>query len=726
MANRTRIFISIAFNNAVLSRALRVAIIVGVILNAINQGDKFLILALEQVNWVKFLLTFIVPYLVSTYSSALSKMNFSVGDVAPMSAVIKCLNGAHKSISINKGDVVPQCPECGSYSKWKLVRLTKAQAHSGEEDFKSMALFAELNPAPVFRFSAKGLVLEANLAARNTFRDQNIVGNNIQNYLKHLNLDYGVMIEKGEILTHFEQIDGCFFRFELRGVPKLGVIQTYGADITEVKQKDLESKKYLQAIEQTESSIMITDVDGNIEFVNKGFELKSGYLKEEVIGLNPKILKTDYLPAETYRKMWETISAGKVWTGEFHNKRKDGSIYWEEATISPIKGSDGGIINYMAVKEDVTERKKQSEAIQSMAMFARLNPEPVFRFNCEGVVVESNPAANVAFLRESIIKLNAKELLPELDHVNIKALIDNAQILTVEEIIGERIFRFILRGLPELHMCQIYGSDVTLRRKAEQEVRLQKQNIENSIVYASRIQNAVLPSAGTCADLLPKSFVLFKPRDIVSGDFYWITQIESKKVVVAADCTGHGVPGAFMSMLGVSFLNEIVNRSNVLQANEILNQLRKNVKETLSQTGRKDEAKDGMDMALCIIDEKAGILEYSGAYNPLYIIRKGELTEIKADRNPIGIHLREKSSFTNHIVNVEQGDVFYIFSDGYIDQFGGDRQEKFKSVRFKELLLDIHREPMLKQKEILDQKLNEWKGENHQVDDVIVLGFQVK
>ncbi len=250
-------------------------------------------------------------------------------------------------------------------------------------------------------------------------------------------------------------------------------------------------------------------------------------------------------------------------------------------------------------------------------------------------------------------------------------------------------------------------------------------NITDSILYASRIQNAVLPPDEYIAETLPEHFILFKPRDIVSGDYYWMTKKGNETVIAVADCTGHGVPGAFMSMLGVAFLNEIVNTSNKLVASEILNDLRDHVKRSLRQTGKKAENKDGMDIALCILNQEKKSVQYAGAYNPLFLLRNGELTQIKADRMPIGIYLKEKESFTNHVLELENTDVLYMFSDGYIDQFGGNNGKKFLAKHFKELLIKIHTKPMQEQKEILNQTLETWRGELEQVDDILVMGFKL-
>ncbi len=264
--------------------------------------------------------------------------------------------------------------------------------------------------------------------------------------------------------------------------------------------------------------------------------------------------------------------------------------------------------------------------------------------------------------------------------------------------------------------------EITIQRD---EILRQKEEITDSINYASRIQNAILPLQDHFARAFSDHFILFKPRDIVSGDFYWIAEDKDKLFFTAADCTGHGVPGAFMSMLGIASLNEIFgNENNHLTANRILELLREKIKFSLHQTGKEGENKDGMDMALCIFHKKKNILEYAGAYNPLYLIRDGELIEYKADRMPIGIYHVEKEHFTNHEIAIKKDDLFYIFSDGFADQFGGPAQTKFKSANMKKLLLEISNKPMDEQKYILEERFNKWKGDLDQIDDIIFIGIK--
>jgi serine phosphatase RsbU (regulator of sigma subunit) len=324
-----------------------------------------------------------------------------------------------------------------------------------------------------------------------------------------------------------------------------------------------------------------------------------------------------------------------------------------------------------------------------------------------------------------IVKLNIKRLQMEKERL---------EVIVEERTTEIRLKNVELEQQKEEIMAQRDEIEeqrdrVTLQKEQIEE---QKKNITDSIHYASRIQEALLPPESYLKELIPDHFILFKPRDIVSGDFYWSSRKNNKSVIVAADCTGHGVPGAFMSMLGIAFLNEIINKFENLTASQILDELRANVKKALRQTGKDNEAKDGMDMALCIIDYENMVLEYAGAYNSLIMIRNNEVIKYEADRMPIGIYHKEKSGFTNNVIEMKKGDNFYIHSDGYIDQFGGDLGGKLMSKRFKELLLQHHQKPVLVQKKVLEEFLEHWLsfknsiGETYkQIDDILIIGIKV-
>jgi len=261
----------------------------------------------------------------------------------------------------------------------------------------------------------------------------------------------------------------------------------------------------------------------------------------------------------------------------------------------------------------------------------------------------------------------------------------------------------------------------------EQTVLLTQKNneITDSIEYAERIQSALLPPSSYINEILPKYFILFKPKNIVSGDFYWIKKIDHRIIIIIADCTGHGVPGAFMSMLGISSLNEIISNRSILQPDLALNELRKHIKDVLRQTGKSNETREGIDISLCSIDTNSNQLQFAGAYNSAYIIRDEEIIKLKADRMPVGIHLKEQSSFTNHQIDLQSGDSIYLFSDGYPDQIGGKEHKRFLLKNFLNLLKDISPKSMTDQKSILEDTLSNWSNGNQQTDDILVMGIKI-
>jgi serine phosphatase RsbU (regulator of sigma subunit) len=253
----------------------------------------------------------------------------------------------------------------------------------------------------------------------------------------------------------------------------------------------------------------------------------------------------------------------------------------------------------------------------------------------------------------------------------------------------------------------------------KEELARKNNDITDSIRYAKRIQLAILPENSP----YPESFILFKPKDIVSGDFYWFTEVGDKEFFSAVDCTGHGVPGAFMSIIGHNSLTKIVREYGILEPGRILAQLNREVLETLHQRSDSPDVYDGMDLALVSYDRKGKYLEYAGAFNPLYLVRSGELLEIKADKQSIGrSSFKTDAEFSNHRIEIKKGDTIYLFSDGYADQFGGEHMKKFKYRNLKETILSIQKENMLQQRAILDHTIEKWRGDLDQLDDILVIG----
>ncbi|NJM14195.1 MAG: tetratricopeptide repeat protein [Bacteroidales bacterium] len=253
----------------------------------------------------------------------------------------------------------------------------------------------------------------------------------------------------------------------------------------------------------------------------------------------------------------------------------------------------------------------------------------------------------------------------------------------------------------------------------------QQKLITDNIVSASFIQRASLPPEEFLAKQLPNHFVLYKPKDIVSGDYYWADLVGNDLVVVVADCTGHGVSGALVSMLGISLFNEIVHKRGKKTVGEILDDVNKEVKRSLHQKDDDaEELREGMDLVMIKLDASRRLLEFSGANNPIYLVRNKEVIEYKGDRSPIGYWNKGKA-FTTHKIELEPGDTFYMFSDGYVDQLSGETYKKFLSKRFKAMLTELNDLPLNEQKEIMDLRFTEWRGTYQQVDDVLVMGIKV-
>ena len=249
----------------------------------------------------------------------------------------------------------------------------------------------------------------------------------------------------------------------------------------------------------------------------------------------------------------------------------------------------------------------------------------------------------------------------------------------------------------------------------------------DSINYAKRIQSAIMPPINSVKKILPDSFILYKPKDIVAGDFYWMEQTEDSVLIAAADCTGHGVPGAMVSVVCNNGLNRSVREHRLTKPAKILDKTREIVISEFEKS--EEEVKDGMDIALCALHSPShsqSVLQYAGAHNPLWIIRRGatEVEEIKADKQPIG-KFGVEQPFTNHTVELQKGDSIYIFSDGFADQFGGEKGKKFKTKNLKKLFLSMQNESMENQKTQLNDVLENWKGDMEQLDDICVIGVKV-
>lgn len=334
--------------------------------------------------------------------------------------------------------------------------------------------------------------------------------------------------------------------------------------------------------------------------------------------------------------------------------------------------------------------------------------------------IQSKPMLADVYYALSLLFENKKKYELSLQYYkqynSIKEAVNSAE--TANKLKNQQIAFSIEKSQKEAEIYQLRNVEL---KNAFEEVERKNSEITDSINYAKRIQRAVLPPEKLIKDLLPDSFLLYLPRDIVSGDFYWVTEAHNKIYFTIADCTGHGVPGALLSIIGKIGLDRTINEFNIQSPAEILDRLNSLLKETFATS--EDSMKDGMDIALCSFDTASYMLEYAGAKNSLYLIRNDELITYKADRISIE-STNEEVHFTNHTIQLEKGDVIYVFSDGYADQFGGADNTKFMIKNLKSLLVEIHAKPANNQKKIIEDRFVSWKGGNDQIDDVSILGVK--
>lgn len=473
------------------------------------------------------------------------------------------------------------------------------------------------------------------------------------------------------------------------------------------------------------SMINFTDVNGK-----RNYEINEQKLNESKLKVNPLLLKY----AVKTKEDWEALYA------------KTEALLEKEKNVNQEKTE---IIHkqtqHISTQEQTIDNLKTSIELQKRELKTLSNAVNTKQYELQKTMQEIETRSNELEIQElqlASLKKNIKQqqdilrTQSDLIHTQENTLsVQSNKIESQKLIIYLSISILIIIGTLGYFIYRLYTKtkriNALLHKKNEeiyaqnQQIARQNKEITDSIVYARRIQHAILPPQEIITQILSEHFILFKPRDIVSGDYYWMTQIQNKIIITAADCTGHGVPGAFMSLLGITFLHEIVHEKQITQSDKILHELRERIIESLNKSGRTEDYKDGMDMALCVIHKDSLTLDYSGAYNPLYIIRNGDLIELKADKMPVGLSEKSHEIFSIHSQKLEKNDTLYMFSDGYVDQFGGPQNRKFMSKQFKELLCSIQQEPMETQKEILDTTIETWRGDTKQIDDIIVIGLKI-
>jgi serine phosphatase RsbU (regulator of sigma subunit) len=447
---------------------------------------------------------------------------------------------------------------------------------------------------------------------------------------------------------------------------------------------------------------------GNSLVNKKDFVKAGGYLRESLI---------------CYKQNGDTmgIALAYVNLGDLFYTKKEYALsisYYDSSVVISKKNNYRDYLSY-AYKSmaSVNSDKKDFEKAYSYHQLYMMVKDSIYNKENAQMVAEMQTKYDTEKKEKEIIESKAES--------EKQANLKNAFIIGF--ILMMLLAYFIFRGYQTKKKSNVI---ITIQK---QEVEIQKEIVElkskeivDSINYAKRIQEAILPPENIMKQFLPDSFVVYMPKDIVSGDFYWVEPWGNKILFAAVDCTGHGVPGALMSIVGYNLLGKAVNELGLSKPALILNSLSRGIGKTLRQTGTDSEVKDGMDVALCSLDYKTNMLEYAGAFNPLYIVRDGKLIETHSDKNPIGTYMDgELKNYTNHEIQLQKGDTIYIFTDGYADQFGGDKGKKFKYKSLQQLLISIQDKSMSEQKSILTKNLNDWKGNLEQVDDILLMGVRV-
>ncbi len=509
----------------------------------------------------------------------------------------------------------------------------------------------------------------------------------------------------------------------------------------QIEEVNRTQKRMQLLLENASEVITIYEDDETIRYISPSVETILGYVQKEMIGSrdNEKI-HPDYREIfhGLFQKMRETPD-DKV-TVQFEYKTKQSGYIWIEAAGTNCM-SNPAIHGYILNSRDITEKRRaeQEQRMRSkMQALSENSPDLITRLEQDAIsyinpVIEEFTGKGPAFF----LNKNVKEV--ELD-----ASILEGWLRIVEEVnktnntvatemdfptqAGKRVMQ--VNAIPEydesnkIESVLVVSHDITERKLIELEIQNKNKKITESINYAKRIQNAILPNNRVIAKLLSDSFILYKPKDVVSGDFPWYMQIKDDIYIAAVDCTGHGVPGALLSLIGYFLLNDIVRSRKITEPGIILDLLDEGVTSTLRQE-EDATTKDGMDIALCKINTQTREVEYAGAHRPLYIMKNGVMDEIKGNKFPIGGGIfKNQTNFTNTKIKLDKGDSIFFSSDGFPDQFGGPEIRKFGPKKVREIIDRVHKLPMREASAIFDQEWEGWRGNYKQTDDVLLIGIK--
>jgi PAS domain S-box-containing protein len=500
-------------------------------------------------------------------------------------------------------------------------------------------------------------------------------------------------------------------------------------------------------LEKASEVITIYDEERIVRYISPSVESILGYDQEEMLGSND-INHVSTGHQEQVREMFNQLlnDTDTEYSVTFSFYKKDGEEIWLQARGKNML-KDPSIHGIVINTSDITERRRAEEEQRKRGQMQALSENSldlITRVDADGSFFYINPTIEALtgykadkYLNQKITEVGLNEDVAEVWSLILDSVIQSKTKKSCEmgfpTIDGEKIM--MVNAIPEFDADEdrvesvlLVSHDITESKKKENEIKLKNKKINDSINYAERIQSTILPDNELLRQLLPKSFMIFRPRDVVSGDFPWIFHYGDEVILAAVDCTGHGVPGAMISLVGYFLLNEAVVAKEIYEPGKVLDELDLLVTNTFRQNSEKSQIKDGMDVAICRINTKTGRLDYAGAHRPMYVVRKDgdEVEQLKGDKFPIGggAAFKNKTHFQNMTVQLERGDAFYFFSDGLPDQFGGPNDRKLGPKRIRSFVQEKKGIDMLQMESEMDNFLLDWKGDDRQFDDIIIFGVE--
>ncbi|MCW3785126.1 PAS domain S-box protein [Plebeiibacterium sediminum] len=519
-------------------------------------------------------------------------------------------------------------------------------------------------------------------------------------------------------------------------------------ELLESKIQEVENgqKRLVALLTNASEFISIYDENQRLVFESPSVKRILGYSdKDHVIGMDPEMMTPRGYKAINNLFSYLKQTPGGESVAQYAYLKKNGEKLFLETQGKNLL-HDPAIKGIIFNTQDITERiraEKEERMKSRMQSLSENSPDMILRINTSGKIVYANPAV-AGFIGLPINEITKKRIselyiderfIEFVNDVLLKVKRETTQIneeIELNSSVGTQIMQ--IKAIPELNEEKLLESvlfvahDMTEVKKIEQEIKEKNKKISDSINYAQRIQTSILPDTNFIQRHFPRSFIFYRPKDVVSGDFPWFVKKDETFYVAAVDCTGHGVPGALLSFIGYFLLNNIVNIDNGFDAANILELLHQGVRTTLKQNDEGNNGRDGMDLALCKIDKEKKIIQFAGAHNPLYLLRKGELIEYKGSRKGIGgkpLLKKKEKDFENHEIPYEDGDKIFIFSDGLPDQLGGENRRKYQTKRIKEALVESPDLTMAHFARHFSSDFYDWMGDQKQVDDVLLIGIEL-